>query len=145
MLGGGVMQLMGDVTLLKRLHDLPVKVQKKIGRRAIAKAARKLVKAAKARVPMRSGQLKKSIGYRPRTYKSNVVAIVGPRKGFATTVDGKRHDPAKIAHLVELGHGGPYAAEAKPFLRPAMDSTTQSNLQLIGAELASGIEQEAAK
>jgi len=137
------MQLVGDVALMYRFKQLPPKLQKKHGRRGVAKAARRVVKAAKARCPKRTGQLKKSLGYRPRTYKAGVFAIVGPRKGFASEVNGRRHDPAKIAHLVELGHGGPHAAEAKPFLRPAMDETVQSNIQLIADELRKGLEQEA--
>lgn len=30
------------------------------------------------------------------------------------------HDPAKIAHLVEKGHGGPHAAGAHAFMEPAL-------------------------
>ena len=139
------MQLTGDIALLQQFRQLPVKLQKKHGRRAIAKAARKVVKAAKQRCPTRSKQLKKSLGFRPRTYKSGVFAVVGPRKGFREVVNGKPHDPAKIAHLVELGHGGPHAAEAKPFLRPAMDETAKSNVQLIASELQKGLAEEATK
>ena len=90
------MQLIGDVTLLHRFKQLPVKLQKKHGRRAVAKAGRRVAKAAKSKSPKRTGQLKKSIGVRPRTYKSGVFAIVGPRKGFRITVDGKPHDPLKF-------------------------------------------------
>jgi len=137
-------KLEGHDQLIAKLNQLPVKLQKKHSRAAIAKAARRLVKAAKEKCPKRSGQLKKSLGFKPRTYKSGVYAIVGPRSGFRTVDDnGRVHDPAKIAHLVEFGHGGPHAAEAHPFLRPAFDATVKSNTTLIADELRKGIEQEA--
>lgn len=139
------MQLIGDAALIAKFQSLPAKLQKKHGRRAIAKAARRLVKAAKEKCPKRSGQLKKSLGFKPRTYKTGVFAIVGPRSGFRTEINGKPHDPKKIAHLVELGHGGPHAAPAKPFLRPAFDQTVGSNVALIAAELRAGLAEEAAK
>lgn len=137
------MQLTGDVQLMRRFKELPAKLQKKHGRRGVAKAARIVVKAAKANAPKRSGQLKKSLGYRPKTYKSGVFAIVGPRKGFRININGKPHDPAKIAHLVEMGHGGPHAAPEKPFLRPAMDSTRGQQMAVIGEAMRVGIEAEA--
>ena len=134
------MQLSGDITLLHRFHQLPPKMQKKYGRRGVAKAARQLVKGAKARAPVRTGQLKKSLGFRPRTYKGTVLAIVGPRRGFATTDEtGKKHDPARIAHLVEMGHGGPRPAPPHPFLRPAMDELAPTMAATIARELQAGL------
>lgn len=138
-----MIDLVGDKELLRKFADLPAKLQKKHGRRAISKAARRLVKAAKEKCPKRSGQLKKSLGFKPRTYKTGVFAVVGPRSGFRTEVNGKSHDPKKIAHLVELGHSGPHAAQAKPFLRPAFDQTAASNVALIAAELRNGLAEEA--
>lgn len=140
-----MIDLVGDKELIRKFTEMPVRLQKKHGRRAIAKAARRIVKAAKEKCPKRSGQLKKSLGFRPRTYKTSVFAVVGPRSGFRTEIGGKPHDPKKIAHLVELGHGGPHAAQPKPFLRPAFDQTVTSNLALIAAELRSGLAEEAAK
>jgi HK97 gp10 family phage protein len=140
-----MIDLVGDKELIRKFTALPVKLQKKHGRRAISKAARRLVKAAKAKCPKRSGQLKKSLGFKPRTYKTGVFAIVGPRSGFRTMVDGRPHDPKKIAHLVELGHAGPHAAQAKPFLRPAFDETVANNITLIGDELRHGLAEEAMK
>lgn len=137
------MQLEGHEQLVAKLNHLPLKLQRKHTRAALNKAARRLVRAAKDRVPKRTGALKKSLGFRLRTYKSNVLAIVGPRSGFRTEVDGKPYDPIKVAHLVEMGHGGPRPAPAHPFLRPAFDATVKSNLALIAEELRKGIEQEA--
>jgi len=136
------LQLSGDITLLARFHELPPKMQKKYGRRGVAKAARLMVKSAKAKCPVRTGQLKKSLGFRPRTYKTGVFAVIGPRGGFQTVGgDGRKHDPKKIAHLVEMSHGGPHAAEAKPFLRPAMYETANLCKSIIAAEIELGLQE----
>jgi len=140
-----MMQVIGDVALQRKFDSMSVKVQKKISRQVIMKAGRRTAKAAKPKVTIRSGTLKKSIGTRGRTYKDDVMAVVGPRQGFRTTVDGEPHDPAKIGHLVERGHGGPGPARAYPFLRPALDETNSSNKSLIAAELGKKIEAEARK
>ncbi len=134
--------LVGDVKLLHKFKQLPQKIQNKHARRGVAKAARRLVAAAKQKCPKQTGQLKKSLGYRPKTYKSGPLAIVGPRTGFRIVVNGKPHDPAKIAHLVENGHGGPHAAPAHPFLRPAMDETSAANMALIAEEIRRGLIEE---
>lgn len=138
------LQLSGDIALLYKFHQLPEKLQKKWGRRGVAKGARLMVKAAKAKCPVRTGQLKKSLGFRPRTYKTGVFAVIGPRSGFETTDEnGKKHDPKKIAHLVEMGHGGPRAAPPHPFLRPAMYETAGACASKIAAEMAAGLQAEA--
>ncbi len=137
------MRLEGDAELVRKLNALPVKLQKKHSRTALSKAARRLVRAAKTRIPKRTGALKKSLGVKLKTYKSTVLAVIGPRSGFKTEVDGKTHDPKRIAHLIEFGHGGPHAAEAHPFLRPAFDSTLKSNITLIADELRRALSQEA--
>jgi len=145
--GGFGMQLMGDAELIRKFQKLPVKIQKKHGWNAMLKAGRRVARAAKKRVPKKTGQLKKSLGVKRKLYRKSgtIVAIVGPRTGHRTTVNGKPHDPAKIAHLVEMGHSGPHPAGAKPFLRPAMDETAKSNVQLIASELAKGLTEEATK
>lgn len=140
-----MIDLVGDQKLLETFLTFPPKIQKKYGRRAVAKAARRLVRAAKEKCPTKSKQLKKSLGFKPRTYRTGVFAIVGPRSGFRKEINGKPHDPKKIAHLVELGHAGPHAAEAHPFLRPAFDQTVTSNTALIADEIRGGLAEEAAK
>lgn len=139
------MQLVGDVALMRKFKTLPQRIQNKHARRGVSKAARILVKAAKTKCPKDTGQLRKSLGFKPKTYKTGVIAIVGPRTGFRIVINDKPHDPAKIAHLVEGGHGGPHTAPAHPFLRPAMDETSQSNMQLIADEIRKGLAEEAAK
>ena len=56
----------------------------KILRKAVNAAARPMLQEARARVPVDSGWLKKSLGLRIQTYRSSgtVVAVIGPRTGF---------------------------------------------------------------
>lgn len=55
------------------------------------------------------------------------------------------HDPVRIAHLVEFGHGGPHAAPAHPFLRPAWDQNKEAVEKKMGEELFAGILEELRK
>src|SRR5262249_3315811 len=125
---------------------------------------RPVVRAAKARLVTQTNQriLRKSLGFKVRTYGDKVVGIIGPRTGFRTIVgyrtygkDGTRlgvrervkkpiyEDPAKIAHLVEFGHGGPHPAPAHPFLRPAFDGTKKEAQDTVTDETWKEIEKEA--
>lgn len=55
------------------------------------------------------------------------------------------HDPARIAHLVEFGHGGKHPAKAKPFMRPAWDQNKQAVEKKMGEEINAGILEELRK
>jgi HK97 gp10 family phage protein len=137
------MQMTGDVALLAKLHSLPIKIQKKYSRRAMTKAGRVVIAATKPHVPVLYGALEESIGQRGKTYGSTVITVIGARTGFDwVDENGNKHDPAKVAHLVEMGHGGPHAAGPHPFLRPGYDSTKGQCQVIIGAEIALGIEAE---
>ena len=85
----------------------------------------------------------KSIGTTVRkTRKGQTTARVGARTGFKTTVtrNGKPviADPVKYAHLVE--YGTTHSA-AKPFIRPAIESTQD---QVMGA-MATGYDKHLTK
>lgn len=154
--------LYGDKELLWAFDQLPPRLQKKYARRGVTKAGRRIAKAAKQHVPVRSGALKKSLSVKAKTYRKTgtVVAIIGPRLDFQTTYGGKLHIPGKIAHLVEFGHGGPKkgkswfgkrrqrkldklgqggGAQPHPFLRPAMDETRNLCTTIIAFELELGL------
>lgn len=120
----------GDKELKALLEQIPgtllrecEQAMKAVAKPIIASARRRLKKGH----GIRTGQLKKSLGVRKILkfpYEGKIVMYVGAREGFATVEDnGKKHDPARIAHLVEFGHkmatGG--QVQEKPFLRPAID------------------------
>ena len=94
--GPGVsLTLSGGRELIRNFERLPVKMQRRVCRSAVAKVARKMVKVVKTTIETESppaidsGLLRKSIGFRPWTSKKGrwaVGATIGPRKGFATLV-----------------------------------------------------------
>ena len=114
-------ELNGLQDVLKTLARVKKAASSKILRKAAGAASKILVKEVKARVPVDTGLTRKSIGRRVKTYRKSgtVVALVGPRTGFADPNTG--HDPVKTAHLAEFGteHSAP-----SPFMRPAADAAS---------------------
>ena len=97
--------------------------------RAGVKAAASLqAKEAKRSTPERTKQLKRSIGWKDKTFSATntVIGIIGVRRGFATTIKGKRVNPAKYLHLVELGTRH---SKARHFLREAARATRKQATQ----------------
>ncbi len=96
------------------LADLPATVAMRVASTALEKAAQPMVQAIKARTPVRTGALRKSIAATVRTYPSQkAVLVVGPSKdrfyGGKRIVRGGKSlrgsdRPANYAHLVEFGH-----------------------------------------
>lgn len=96
------------------LRSLPAAVESRVLASAIAVAARPIVNAAKAKAPVRTGALKKSITAVVRRYPrtGTVMAVIGPDTGYYS--GGKKlkklgnakgaDRPANYAHLVEFGH-----------------------------------------
>lgn len=142
----------GAVAALRRRIDA---IDRRAGTKAVKAGINEITKAvlrdAKEMTPVRTGQLRKSLGRRIKVYRNSrvVVGIVGPRTGFKILVDGKPVNPAKYAHLVEYGRAavrvknrkvlsslktavppdqpgvfGPTVAAVppRPFLRPAWDA-----------------------
>lgn len=124
-------RLEGADRLLKKLDRLKKGVRNKIVRRALMKASTPILKSAKARVPVDSKTLKKSLGRKSKTYKNgNVVVVIGAR-GNVRNPDGKK--PTRYAHLAE---------RSQPFIRPAYDENRSAAQGIIQREIASGIEVE---
>ncbi len=101
--------------LIAKLAALDKKVARKALRAGISAATKVVMWDAKALVPVRSGQLRKSIGRKIWTKKGGAViaGIVGPRRGFRVVYLGKYIDPVKYAHLVEFGRREVVAGKAK--------------------------------
>lgn len=132
-------EIKGLEQLTKKLRLL--KNPQKAMQAAVRKGGRVILAAARAGCPVdtnphltKHGLLKESLGVVVKKGKKETAfALVGPRRGFrqevGTVRSGPRaglpiyEDPAKIAHLVEYGHGGPHPAPPHPFLRLAVDTT----------------------
>lgn len=113
--------------------------------KSLRPAASPINKAAKANARgfAQSGLLWKSIGIVVRRYKATgqVLAVIGPRRGFKQTVEVVRN-PTKYAHLVEFGTKH---SRAKPFLRPAYDSNRRRAMTIFRSEFWKHFRKEVAR
>jgi len=125
----------GFKQLERSLSKLPKALSDGVERSALRAGAKPIEKKAKASVAVSSGLLKQSLGTsvkknRGGENKGNLSARVGARTGFGKTemVNGKpvRKDPVKYAHLVEYGTS---RTAAKPFIRPAVESSKNEVLE----------------
>lgn len=140
---------------IQRLDGLKKSVRNRILKKATRQAARVVLKAAKAKCPAETGWLKKSLGIKVGVSrrKGRVYGLIGPRTtevkdkktgqrkltsfGKRIMASGTKRRPAHYAHLVEFGHvirraeGGPEFGRvaAKPFLRPAWDTSRDAAFQ----------------
>ncbi len=111
---GVKLTLRNDKELVRALLALPEAIFKRVIVSAVTKAARPVVNAARERVSVETGALKRSIGVIIKKYprKGIVTAVIGARGGIyvggkaqksAASGDGHRN-PALYSHLVEKGH-----------------------------------------
>lgn len=122
-------ELQGLRELKTALDDFTTDVQDKAVVASLRKGARPIAKDMRARVPVKSGRLKKSIGTRTKKRgRSAKSVLVGSKK-------------TPYAHLVENGHalvrkGKVYGhVPARPFLRPAFDTQKEAAAVAIRDEL----------
>ena len=134
-------RITGMNELSRRLQRLPVALQRSAETAVLRAGAKPITKAAKGRAPVgtgrHSGLLKKSIGARVKKVRGITSARIGPRTKMAVSLGTKiarktkgnrvagqpyeaMKDPNKYAHLVEFGTSH---SAAKPFIRPALDSS----------------------
>lgn len=137
-------KVVGVEAAVRSLDEVKRGVRTRVLRKATTKAAQPVAKEARRNAPVRSRQLRRSIGYRVRTYPSGVVlAAIGPRAGFRTTYAGRVINPTKYAHLVELGTRRGVAPRL--FLRRAWESHKAGAAETMRREIAEGVAREAAK
>jgi HK97 gp10 family phage protein len=188
MLGGmaGAFSISGKIDglgpMLRQLDRLKRGTRNKILRRAVSKASRIVLKAAKANCPQDTGALKRSLDIKLATYENGVVGVIGPsmavvkdrktgqmvqtRLGKWLAQNNLANRPEYYAHLVEFGTrphsvasgdrlgrtvGGKLkdkpgkqttgaamnpGAKAKPFLRPAWDTSRDAVRQMMADEIA---------
>jgi HK97 gp10 family phage protein len=124
----------GGKEIEARLRELGGAVAGRLGVNATKAGARVIAAAARQRVPVVTGRLKKGI------------TVVGDddlrRQGGSTRAAYATVKGVRYAHLVELGTAH---SAAKPFLRPALDESGQEAVDRMGANLWGGIERELSK
>lgn len=129
-------EISGERDLVQALKELTNSAKGKISMEAIVTALTPVVEAAKsfARASRDTGNLYNSIGFRTKAYprRGRVVAVIGPRRGFRV-VDrfGRTRNATTYGHLIEFGYMGPSGKHvaAKPYMRPAFESTHGEALQ----------------
>lgn len=129
--------------LRKSLDSLPAHLQKAAEKAVLRAGGNIILKAAKVKVPVRSGILKKSLGVSVTSSKAGISARVGPRAGvkyrYQTNKTGRRGrrkgkniDAQEVAFYIETGT--PNMA-AQPFIRPAVDDSKRQVLDAMAAGL----------
>lgn len=153
---GMTVKVDGVDALRRAIDDFSKSSQARISRPAIREASTPVIRAVRQNAPKkrdpRTGQLRKSITRRLKTYRGTgvVVAIVGPRRKFYTTDKyGRKVNPTNYAHLVEFGtaahrvgnrsHAG---SKAKPFMRPGWESSKQQAMSIMRRRMWIEIEKE---
>lgn len=110
-----------DAELVGRLQGLEEKIRVKTLKDAARAAATVLEPRLRGLLAKKYGYLRASIGDRVKRYKSGkLVLVVGPRSKSVYIRNGKKHQPAHYAHLVEKGHrfkGGKRARASRMFER----------------------------
>ena len=153
------MTLEGGKQLEAKLLDLERKVAKKVVRSAVRAGSKPILAAAKANASAVVGGamgaiISKSLQVRAAKKQRRgqyVVQIRHSEKANAELVDESSGSRYYIPNAIEYGHaspgrgGGrnaPKDVPARPYMRPAFDTSKGQAQQALVAELASGIERE---
>lgn len=127
--------IVGAAELEWALKKLGEKIGNKVLDAALRAGARPIVKEAKRLVPVRSGELKRSITVRKATKRQR-------RRGFGEIFIGFRGEVSRRAHLSEFGT---VHSRADPFMRPALDAKAQEAIDIVGKQIGSRVEKAAAE
>lgn len=121
--------------------------QRAITLKAVKAGAKIVQRAAKANAPRRSGALKQSIGIKAAKGtrgKTLAFVVIGARAKVEKVFRGRKVKPSKYSHLVEKGHKG---VAARPFLKPALDSSRgaaeRAMLDAMAEEISKALAKEA--
>ena len=148
----------GGDQLQKFLNTFPVKLERRIVKRALRPGASLISKEAKSLVVKRTGTLRKAIAV--RSVKNRLAVQVYVRKGKGQKNDGwyanfieKGTKPHKIKPRKGrkvLGGGGKYygtrvkhpGARASPFMLPALENKASGAVKAIASRMSILIERE---
>ena len=132
---------------LKKAFDLlPQRVGVKASSKAVREGAKVIQEAARAKVPVDTGNLKRSISIKVLNKKRDalqVAALIGPGTGYFSKRGknaGKRVNDGFYGFFVEYGTK---RSKATPFMRPAYDENVQAAQQAIVNVIGEAIEKEA--
>lgn len=129
--------------LVRRLSVFADKMKKKIASDAMYAGAKYDLEKAKALVPVKTGNLKKSLAVRRKTTRQDVGAVVLARRS-------KAFPGGYYSHLVEKGHKIFRVTRNKqkvyigyfsghPFMRPAVEQNYEAIIEKIKEAASKGI------
>ena len=131
---------------LKKAFDLlPKRVAVRAASKAVREGAKIIQKAARAKVPVDTGNLKRSITIKVLNKKREameVAALIGPGTGYFSKSKKTRVGDGFYGFFVEYGTK---KMKAQPFMRPAYDENTVAAQQAIVNVIGEAIETEAQK
>lgn len=139
--------------VLAALMALPDSITKNAAPFAMRKGANVIAKEAKARAPVRTGNLQKRIAVRKRKRKPQGIGLmysVGVLGGASATYGntkanrrkglvGKKFQTGGTAYYWRFLEFGTEKLAAKPFLRPAFDSKAEAAVQAIADGFRTGL------
>ena len=116
-------KLEGAEELERQLKGLDETLRKKAYRKALTKGANVVLKSAKEKVPVDTGNLKRSLAKKVTVSKREHSARIGWTQGKQA-----KHD-AYYGHMVEYGT---MRSAAQPFMRPSLDNHEDDVLDAYG-------------
>jgi HK97 gp10 family phage protein len=143
--------VVGFAELKKALIELGSEVAGKNGgfvRSALVSGALPVLRDAQARVPVKSGKLRKQIKRKrvkhPRHYNELVqVGVPLPEWAQGTHAKLLNNTYGKFVEMGTQRKGGGTLMPARPFLRPSLESNRQESVQIISRKLAASIKKAA--
>jgi len=122
--------------LLKALKIFPERIQKNIMVGSVRAGAKPILNEAKGNVPVRTGNLRKSLGITKRKSKSRteIRFSISPRKG------GK--NDGFYGHMIEFGTSN---MSARPFMRPAFENQDKNSIDEAKKYMSKRIDKEIIK
>ena len=142
---GSTVQLIGDKQILNMLKQLPTKAKDKKFWRATARgAANPIVKKAKSLVPVKKGDLKRSIKY--RNFSNNVHGGLG---GYVKFDHRSKSDtmtnPAKAEILVNNRKVKPLEKTHENFITEAAKNTGDESVEVMAKRAEKFMDREITK
>lgn len=140
----GVLSFSGGDGLDRALKELDEKVQRRLSRRAVRKAAEPVLQKAKAAAPVLTGTLCDSLVIKTKAGDGSISARVVADDRLHMKAQGKKATGRELFYGL-FAEFGTSRQPARPFMRPAFDSQRESSVSTIKGELQAGIEREARK
>lgn len=136
-------RISGLTELYKKFDELPIKIEKKVARSAMRKAAKPIVYEAKSKVPVKTGELKASIkikgaktGFQKRQQRAGLLFLNIKASVLKKYKNGMRH--VDVASKIEYGTS---KTAPQPFMRPAFDMYKGEVLNIFVDELKNNLEE----